>query len=183
MTTRRRPAAGARAAPKRTRASSDRDQAVQKKRRVAGDRGLDLAASQENQQRENLASLEAPCEDAQCQQAQTSSLGRVICRDSEVSKLRDVVKSSLLRLQGTSVYVPGQPGTGKTHTVTAVLRAMDCANWGVEEPAVALINCMDRPSTSLGRLALAGLYDAARLLKANQGGTPLCCSILPRSLM
>jgi Cdc6-like AAA superfamily ATPase len=75
------------------------------------------------------------------------------------------------------MYVPGQPGTGKTHTVRAVLQGLACAAWNVPVPAMALINCMDRQQSSLGKLILSGLHDAAASLMSSRFKKGVCSHV------
>jgi hypothetical protein len=85
----------------------------------------------------------------------------VRCRAEEVSKLEGALTEALTFCQGQSVYIPGQPGTGKTHTVRQVLLGLDCTWIPNGPPAVALINCQDRKSSPLGRVLLTALWDSA----------------------
>jgi transcriptional regulator of acetoin/glycerol metabolism len=103
------------------------------------------------------------------------------CRDAEARTLTDTLKAALTTEQAAALYVPGQPGTGKTHTVRHVLQGMPCSTWEVEQPIMALINCQDRPSRLLGRVILAGLYDCEHLLKARRGNGGAPC-MMPRLL-
>jgi ABC-type microcin C transport system duplicated ATPase subunit YejF len=84
----------------------------------------------------------------------------VTCRSEETAKLTKTIGDSLQSQQGIAIYVPGQPGTGKTHTVRAVLETLPCSQWRVPSPALALINCTDRQRCTLGRIIVAGVYDS-----------------------
>lgn len=86
----------------------------------------------------------------------------VLCRSEEARKLSDTLLTSLAKRQGESVYVPGQPGTGKTHTVRQVLAGlMSSAACAAAPPAVAFINCQDRRASALGPLIVKALYESA----------------------
>lgn len=99
---------------------------------------------------------------ADAQSAESSPVAATIsCRTQETERLHGVLRSSLTDGQGVAVYIPGQPGTGKTHTVRKVLQHLPYKAWGAEAPAVALINCTARKRCTLGKVVLAALHDAA----------------------
>ena len=49
---------------------------------------------------------------------------RVVCRNKENEELQDILVSCFQEKKTTSLYVNGQPGTGKTLTVTSVLESL-----------------------------------------------------------
>lgn len=85
----------------------------------------------------------------------------ITCRTHETERLHAVLRSSLTDGQGIAVYIPGQPGTGKTHTVRTVLQHLPYRAWGTDAPSVALINCTARKRCTLGKVVLAALHDSA----------------------
>lgn len=96
----------------------------------------------------------------------------VSCRKAESEKLLLHLKRSVSTRQGTAVYIPGQPGTGKTLTVRNVLSRFPWSELQEEPPACTIVNCMDSVS-SLARVCLAGLREAAASVKAGVQGTML----------
>ena len=96
----------------------------------------------------------------------------ISCRTSESEKLLMHLKNSVSSRQGCAVYIPGQPGTGKTLTVRNVLSRFPWRDLKEAQPACTLVNCMDTVS-SLARVCLAGLREAAASVKANAKGVML----------
>lgn len=98
----------------------------------------------------------------------------VLCRQDETSRLHETLVKCIKDDQGGAIYIPGQPGTGKTHTVRAVVSALATADLERPLPACVLVNCQDA-SSSLPRVCLGGLREAQTVMCTfNNGGT---CSI------
>lgn len=98
---------------------------------------------------------------------------KVLCRQEETLKLQHILLKCIRDEQGAAVYIPGQPGTGKTHTVRTVCSAMGLHGLARPLPACVLVNCQDA-SSSLPRVCLAGLREAHTVMcKFNIGGTCL----------
>lgn len=96
---------------------------------------------------------------------------KVLCRQEETSRLQQMLLNCIRDEQGAAIYIPGQPGTGKTHTVRTVCSAMSMHELSRPLPACVLINCQDA-SSSLPRVCLAGLREAHTVMcKFNIGGT------------
>lgn len=83
----------------------------------------------------------------------------VLCRQQETAKLKELLCQCVSHEQGAAIYIPGQPGTGKTHTVRTVVSALVEHDLGQPLPACSIVNCQDA-SSSLPRVCLAGLREA-----------------------
>jgi predicted ATPase len=132
-----------------------------RKLRKLGTAESDEVNSVPTKQRASPASDQSPA---------SSTTVQVTCRSEETVKLAKTLFECLTNQQGTGIYVPGQPGTGKTHTIRAVLESLPCTQLGVTHPAMALINCTDRQRCTLGKAILAGIYDSAARLKEDCSG-------------
>lgn len=94
----------------------------------------------------------------------------VLCRQEEVSRLELTLLKCIRDEQGTAIYVPGQPGTGKTHTVRSVVSSLGAHGSEGPLPTCTLVNCQDA-SSSLPRVCLAGLREANAVMnKFNSRG-------------
>jgi hypothetical protein len=110
----------------------------------------------------------------ECEEAHLHAVTR--CREAESQKLLQHLKEAVCSRQGTALYVPGQPGTGKTLTVSSVLSNFPWQELREPQLACTLVNCMDS-SSCLARVCLAGLQEAAASLKGSaaskqKGTTP-----------
>ncbi|EIE18599.1 P-loop containing nucleoside triphosphate hydrolase protein [Coccomyxa subellipsoidea C-169] len=99
---------------------------------------------------------------------------RPLSREEQVQGLSDHLRACLLAGEGGSLYVSGLPGTGKTLTVHAVVRAccQDMAGATEGAPVPLSINCMTlaAPQAVFARL-LDGVQAAAQLpLKPQSDG-------------
>lgn len=101
----------------------------------------------------------------QIQQHQAERPLLVSCRKAESEKLLLLLKSAISTRQGTAVYIPGHPGTGKTLTVRNVLSHFPWRELQESPPVCTLVNCMDSVSC-LARVCLAGLREAAAIVSA-----------------
>lgn len=101
-------------------------------------------------------------------QQQTERPVLVSCRKAESDKLLQYLKAAVSTRQGTAVYIPGQPGTGKTLTVRNVLSRFPWRELQEQPPACTLVNCMDSVSC-LARVCLAGLREAASSACSTKG--------------
>jgi hypothetical protein len=81
--------------------------------------------------------------------ASASSTIPVLCREHEALKLADLIQTALRTRQGVPIYVPGQPGSGKTHTVKAVIAVLASCTTGAP-PVVTYLNCMDKQASHIG---------------------------------
>ena len=93
----------------------------------------------------------------------------VKCRVAEEAQLLSSVQASLVSKQGCSIYIPGQPGTGKTHTVKQVLRRLADRHQHVPAPAVAFVTCQDAQPAALGRAIVAELLCSAGHVQTEVG--------------
>lgn len=106
----------------------------------------------------------ARCVDGGAGAARASSgSGSVLCREHEALKLGDLIENALMRRQGVPIYVPGQPGSGKTHTVKAVLGRVEAeATAARPPPAVTYVNCVEKPAAKLGAHICGLMAERAR---------------------
>ena len=111
---------------------------------------------------------------AQDRRSQSSSRD-VRCRTAEVVSLRATLRTALQKAQSECIYIPGQPGTGKTHTVRSVLESLESSAWHAT-PAATLINCMDGHTAQLGKMIIAGLLDSGQHIRSSAAGA--CLSVL-----
>eukprot|EP00892_Ulva_mutabilis_P010831 jgi/Ulvmu1/811/UM010_0185.1 len=97
----------------------------------------------------------------------------VLCRQEEVSKLKLALLKCINDNQGAAIYVPGQPGTGKTHTVRTVVSSLGTHGIDRALPTCTLVNCQDA-SSSLPRVCLAALREAQTVMsKFKSSGSTL----------